>query len=69
MRKKFAVQKKDQTFDRQNSHSIINFSTDFKRAWDSSKFYDGALVWFLRKFRTGLALVAIKAGLNPSSNN
>lgn len=68
LRKKLAVQMKDQAFNRHNLISVINFLTKFKRAWDPLRINEIASVWLYREFMIGPALASNKVRLALLSN-
>lgn len=68
VRKEIAVQMKDKVFSRQDSISVINVSTEFKRTCHLSLTHEGCTLWLFRKFITGRAFATINAWLTVSSN-
>lgn len=69
VRKKVAVQMKDQEFYRQDSISVINLLTQFKRALDSSLIYERTAVLLFCAFMSSPALATFNGRLALSSND
>lgn len=69
MGEKVAVQIKDQAFNRKDSISVINFSSEFKRTRNLSRIQDGAAAYIHRESMNCFDLTAIKAWLTLSWND
>lgn len=69
IRKKAAVQIKDQPFNEKDSILMRNFSAKLRRARNSSGIQKRDSVWLYREYWNGSAIVTIKARLIRSSND
>lgn len=69
IRKKVAMQMKDQVFSGKDLISAINYLTEFKRECDSSRIPERAAVWLFRDFINERALAANEARMTLSCND
>lgn len=69
MRRSFAVQIKNMTFNGKDSVSALTCSNKFRQACDSSPIHKGAIIWLFREFINGRAFATIKTWLTLSSND
>lgn len=66
MYEKCAVQMKDQTSSWQGLFPFVDVLTEFKRACNSMKIYEGSTIWIYRVLMCGHIHAAIKARLTLS---
>lgn len=69
IRKSVPVQMKEKVFNGKYYISIMNYLTEFRRMFDSSRIREEAAVGLFRDFMSGPTLAAIKVRLTLSSND